>query len=159
MVRRTIPKRRAFTILEIMIAMAVFIIAFLGTSAYRYGAAMDARRADLQTKATRAALLFCEGWNGVGGAVSFKPVTTFSPDIDISVSVGPDAPDDFTWMGSYKVTFERTDYFVTLSWKNVSAGLRALSIIVNWDPTGQDTGAFVNANKSYQLTTYVENPS
>jgi len=149
----------AFTIIEIMIAVVIFIVSFLGTSAYRYGATLDARRADLQTKATRTALLFCEGWNGVGGAASFKPVAAFSSDITISVSVGPDAPSGFTWLGSYKVSFEGTDYFVTLSWKKMSADLKALSVIVNWNASGQDTGSFADAQKSYRLTTYVEDPS
>ncbi len=151
--------KRAFTLLEIMFAIAVFLIAFLGTSAYRYGASMDAHRADLQTKATRTALLFTEGWNGVGGAATFKPITTFSSDVAISASVGPETPDTFTWLGSYKVNFEGTDYFVTLSWKSINTDLKALNIIVNWDPTGRNTGAFSDASKSYQLTTYVENPN
>jgi len=158
MVRKTISKK-AFTILEIMIAIVIFIIAFLGTSAYRYGASLDARRADLQTKATRTALLFCEAWNGVGGAASFKPVAAFSSDITISASVGPDAPSDFTWLGSYKVSFEGTDYFVTLSWKKPDPDLKALSVIVNWDASGQNTDNFADAQESYRLTTYVENPS
>ena len=148
----------AFTILEIMIAAVIFIVAFLGTSAYRYGASLDARKADLQSTAVRTALMLCEGWNGVGGAASFKPVAAFSSDIIISAGVGPDAPSGFTWLGSYKVNFERTDYFVTLSWKKISTDLRALSVIVSWDQSGQDTGSFENANKSYRLTTYVENP-
>jgi type II secretory pathway pseudopilin PulG len=157
MVRKTISKR-AFTIVEIMIAVGVFFIAFLGTSMYRYGASLDARKADLQTKATRTALLFCEGWKGVGGATTFKPVTSFNSDITISVSVGPDVPSGFTLLGSYKVNFERTEYYVTLSWKQMNADLKALSIIVSWDPTGQNTGSFADAKKSYWLTTYVENP-
>ena len=158
MVKKAISKK-AFTLIEIMIAVVIFIIAFLGTSAYRYGASLDARRADLQTKATRTALLFSEAWNGVGGATSFKPVAAFSSDITISVSVGPDEPSGFTWLGSYKVNFERTDYFVTLSWKKTDPDLKVLSVIVNWDASGQNTGNFAAAQKSYRLTTYVENPS
>ena len=158
MVKKT-TSQKAFSIIEIMIAIAVFLIAFLGTSAYRYGAAMDARKADLQTKATRTALLFSEAWNGKDGAALFKPVTAFSSDIDIEVSVGPDVPVGFTWLGSYKVNFERTDYYVTLSWKKPDPGLKVLSVIVNWDATGQNTGSLADAQKSYRLTTYVENPS
>ena len=159
MVNKT-TSQKAFSIIEIMIAIAIFLIAFLGTSAYRYGAAMDAHRADLQTKATRTALLFSEAWNGKDGAVSFKPVLALSSDIDIEVSVGPDTPVDFTWLGSYKVNFERTDYYVTLSWKKVGAdGLRALSVIVNWNASGQNTGSLADAQKSYRMTTYVENPN
>ncbi len=157
MVKKTIHTK-AFTIVELMIAIGVFFIAFVGTSAYRYGAAMDAHKADLQTKATQTAMMFCEAWNGMGGSTGFKPIARFSSDITISASIGPSIPTGFTWMGSYKVQLESTEYFVTLSWKNINSDLRALSVIVNWDPTGLNTGSFIDAKKSYWLTTYVENP-
>jgi type II secretory pathway pseudopilin PulG len=152
--------RGAFTILEIMIAITIFIVAALGTSAYRYGAALNARRADLQTSAVRTAVLLCESWNGTGGAASFHPAETFGKELTISEGDGPEEPDGFTLLGSYEIFVEGTEYYyyATLSWQNIGTDLRALSVIVNWDQSGQDTGSFVNANKSYRLTTYVENP-
>ena len=156
----TKPKHRtAFTIVEIMIAITILIIAILGTAANRYGAALNARRADLHSNAVRTAVLLSEGWNGARGAATFGPVSTFGYNIDISDSAGPDAPSGFTVLGSYKIMLEGVDYYATLSWQDLAADLRALSVVVNWDPAGQNTGSFEYAVKSYKLTTFVENPT
>ena len=76
--------RNAFTIIEIMIAVVIVFIAIIGTSANRYGAALDARRADLHATAVRTALLLCEGWNGTCGSTSFNPDNTLRSSLDIS---------------------------------------------------------------------------
>lgn len=149
--------RAGFTLIEVMIATVIFIIAVLGTSAYRYSAALSARRADLQTAAARTGLLLCEGWRGIGGADTYDPVGYFSSDLDIATSPGPAVPDGFTPLGSYKIVFESTDYYATLSWKDVSPGLRALNVLVGWDQMGRGTDSLQDANKLFKLTTYVEN--
>ena len=53
--------KNAFTIIEAMIAIAILLIAILGTSAFRYHTALSARRADLHTTSARVAMLLCEG--------------------------------------------------------------------------------------------------
>jgi hypothetical protein len=150
--------RKAFSVIEIMFAVLICFIAIIGTSAHRYGAALNARRADLHVTAVRTATLLCEGWNGARGVTNFNPVGTFDSNVDIDESEGPDAPAGFTTLGSYKVNLDGSGYFVTLSWQNMATGLRALNVAVNWDPSGHDTGNFAKATKSYRLTTYVENP-
>jgi hypothetical protein len=153
------PKSRgAFTIIDIMIAVAILLIAILGTSAHRYNAVLNARRADLHTNAVQTALLLCEGWNGACGDATFRPDYTFGSNLNISENAGPDAPSGFQTLGSYKIILEGVDYYATLSWQDLGTDLRALSVVVNWDPTGHDTGDFADATKSYRLTTYVENP-
>ena len=154
--KRTV--RDAFTVIEIMIAVVVLFIAVIGTSANRYGAVMDARRADLQTNAVQTALLLGEGWDGAGANLSFKPVDLFGTKLDIIADEGPDSPAGFTALGSFKIVREGVDYYATLSWQDLSADLRALSVIVNWNPVGNNAGEFENATKSYRLTIYVENP-
>jgi len=146
---------QGFTLVEVMIATVVFIIAVLGTSAYRYSAALSARRADLQTTAARTALLFCEGWRGESGVATYDPVTRFFGEMDISASAGPTKPDEFTPLGSYKVVLEGNSYFVTLSWQD-NTGLRALNIIVAWDQHGSGSSNLSAADKTFKLTTYVE---
>ena len=150
--------RKGFTILEIMIAIAICLIAITGTAAYRYSAAINARQADFHSTAVRTALLFCEGWNGMRGTEAFNPIGTFSADADIVESKGHEVPDGFNKLGSYKVLLDGYSYYVTLSSQNISTDLRVLNIAVNWDPTGRNTGNYADAIKSYQLTTYVENP-
>ena len=76
--------RNAFTIVEVMIAAAIVLIAIIGTSANRYGAVLNARRADFHSTAVRTALLLCEGWNGTCGSASFNPDNVFSSNLDIS---------------------------------------------------------------------------
>jgi type II secretory pathway pseudopilin PulG len=150
---------RAFTTLEVMIAVVILIIAILGTSAFRYSAALNARRVDLYTNSARTALLLCEAWSGKGGAATFDPVAVFGADMSISADVGPDVPAQFVALGSYKIVLQNDNYYVTLSSKNIAADLRALNVIVSWDQTGAGSGEFEDADKSYRLTTYVENPN
>jgi len=138
--------RAGFTLIEVMIATVIFIIAVLGTSAYRYSAA-----------AARTGLLLCEGWRGIGGADDYDPVGYFSSDLDIATSPGPAVPDGFTPLGSYKIVLESSDYYATLSWKDVNPGLRALNVLVGWDQMGRGTDSLQDANKLFKLTTYVEN--
>ena len=150
--------RSAFTVIEIMIAVVVFLVAIIGASGHRYSAMMDARRADLQTNATQTALLLGEGWDGAGASLSFKPVDLFGTKLDIIADEGPDSPPGFNTLGSFRIIREGVDYYATLSWQNLSTDLRALSVIVNWNPVGNGAGEFENATKSYRLTIYVENP-
>ncbi len=152
--------RKAFTFVEIMIAAIIILIAIIGTSVNRYGAALNARRADLHSTAVRTAQLLCESWNGVCGSTSFNPGSVINSPLKIFDSDGPDPPDEFTILNgsSYKIVVEDVDYYVTLSWKDLDSSvdkdLRALSIIISWDPTGGMGGT----EKTYQLDTYVENP-
>jgi len=151
--------KSAFTLIEVMIAITILLIAILGTSAYRYNAALSARRADLYTNAARTAILLCEGWSGLGGDTTFDPVGAFGSDLTITNNVGPGAPSTFTTLGSYKILLEGSDYYATLSWKNLDTELRALNVIVSWNQCGRGTNSFDSVDKSYRLTTYIENPN
>ena len=54
-------KRRKFrsglTFIEILLASAILLIAVVGTAAFRYNAALGARKADIRSTAARTALL------------------------------------------------------------------------------------------------------
>jgi len=159
LIKQARPKSRlAFTIVDIMIAVAILVIAILGTSVNRYNGVLSARKADLQTTAVQAAQLLCEGWNGVRGTPTFRPDIAYGSKLDISEDAGPSAPSGFQTLGSYRIIIEDYDYFATLSWQDVGSDLRALSVIVSWNPTGRDTGDIADAVKSYRLITYIENP-
>ncbi|MBN2020687.1 MAG: prepilin-type N-terminal cleavage/methylation domain-containing protein [Sedimentisphaerales bacterium] len=154
-----IAPKKAFTIIEVMLAIAMLLIVVLGTSGFRYNAALNARRADLQTTASRIALLLCEGWSGVGGDITFNPENAFSPDLDISAYIGPPAPLNFNIIGTYKIVLEGSDYYSTLSYFDIDSELRIINVIVCWDQDGMQTSDFASADKSYGLTTYIENPN
>ena len=51
---------RGVTMIGAMVAVVILLIALIGTSTFRYTAALDSRRADAQTTASRVALLLAE---------------------------------------------------------------------------------------------------
>ena len=137
--------RSALTIIEGIIALIVLVIAVIGSSTYRYSAKMNARKAYMYITASRMASMLCDGWSGEGGDVSFDPVATFSPDLDISADSGPEAPSGFTAIGGYRIIIEGTYYYTTLSYKDLGSGLKALNVVVNWDFTGRGTYTLADA--------------
>ncbi len=151
-----IRRRRGMSLVSIMVAVVILLIALIGTSSFRYCAAMDARRADAQTSAARIALMLCESWSGVNGVLTYNPVVQLGDDLVITQSVtGPVKPADFTLLGTYKVVlqdFHGVNHYATLSWKDVQPGLRALNVIVAWAQRGAAANGVENVDKSFKLT-------
>jgi len=146
--------RRGVSLVSIMIAIAILLAALIGTSNFRYYSALDAQKAAAKITASRIGLMLCENWRGLGGAETYEPVTYLGSDLTITSSAGPDKPADFTLLGSYTVTVNGANFYITLSWKDVSAGLRALNIIVAWAQREQRQSSLSDADKSFKLTTY-----
>jgi Tfp pilus assembly protein PilV len=146
--------RRGISLVSVLIAMAILLAALIGTSNFRYYSALDAKKAAAKITASRIGLMLCENWRGLGGIETYDPATYFGTALTITSSAGPDKPTDFTLLGSYTVTLNRANYYITLSWKDVSTGLRALNIIVTWAQRGQGTSSLNDADKSFKLTTY-----
>ena len=158
-----IRARKGVTLIDTLITVAVILVALIGTSNFRYYAAMDTRKASAQTAASRIALMLSENWRGIQGDLSYDPVAYLGSDITLTQSEGPDKPNDFTLLGSYKIIMddqdddaEGADYFATLSWKDIQPGLRALNVIIAWAQRGQ-TG-FENTDKTFTLTIYTLTP-
>ena len=146
--------RRGFSLVSIMTAIVIILVALIGTSNFRYYTALDAQKAAEKINASRIGLMLCENWRGLGGAETYDPATYFGSDLIITQSAGPAEPDDFTLLGSYTVTLNSANYYITLSWKDVSAGLRALNVIVAWTQRPQGVSSLNDADKSFKLTTY-----
>jgi hypothetical protein len=151
--------KKAFTLMEVIIAAIVLVIAVIGTSAFRYQAALGSRKADLYTTAVRMGVMLCEGWAGEGGTATFNPVATFSPQLDIIDSNSVGAPTGFTELGSYEIIVDNFKYFATLSWKDMGYKIMALHIVISWDQRDQGINTAAAANKNFRLTTYVKKPS
>jgi hypothetical protein len=158
-----IQVQKGATLTSTLIAVAMILVALIGTTNFRYYASMDARKASAQTAASRIALMLCENWRGIQGDTGYDPVAYFGADMTFVQNEGPDKPDDFTLLGSYKVVLndldkdaEGADYFATLSWKDIQPGLRALNVIVAWAQRGQ-TG-YDNTDKTFTLTIYTLTP-
>jgi len=141
--------RRGFSLLDVIIASVVFLTAILGTASYRYYSTLDERKAAMQTSAARAGLLLCESWRGLRGATTCNPTTWNLSGVYISAGSGPSAPSGFTTLNSYTLTTNTFAYTATLSWQNLSTGLRALNVTIAWPTSGSGT-----PNNSYTLTSY-----
>jgi len=159
-------RHRGSTLISSLIAVAIILIAIIGTSNFRYYTALDSRRATAQTEAARIALLLCESWRGVQGDLNYDPITNLGSDLTISADKGPDCPEDFTALGSYLIMLGddnqddqgndeyHISYYTTLSWKDIQSGLRALNVTVAWAQKDLSVGGFDSVDKSFTLTIY-----
>lgn len=140
-----------------MNAIAILSIAVLGASAYRYGATLDTRKADVYIAATRVGHLLSESWRGLQGSETYDPATLLGAGLTITPSQGPAAPEGFTPLGSYGITLDNVAYNATLSWKDVSSGLRALHVALTWALGNQNQNESNPVGGSLAFTTYVLN--
>jgi hypothetical protein len=154
-----------FTFTEIMGAILVLTVAVLGSSAYRYYAALDTRKADLQTTAARVGSLLCETWRGASEPNSYDPVAYFGTDLAIEDLYIPDtgghrfpAHTGSTRLGAYRIVAEDDSYNAMLTWRDIYPGLRALNVVVIW---GEQEDSYSSTNYSgrpnnvFRLTTYM----
>jgi Flp pilus assembly protein TadG len=155
--------RRGASLIGTMVAAVILLIALIGTSTFRYAAALDGRKARAHTTAARVALLLGESWRGTKGDETFAPKVLNSSDLDITASTwgGHEKPDDFTLLGNYAVALEddnadNLNYYATMSWKDVQPGLRALNVSVAWAQRGLGVDGTENVDKSFGLTVYTQ---
>jgi prepilin-type N-terminal cleavage/methylation domain-containing protein len=149
-----------FTFTEVMAAIVILTVAVLGTSAYRYHATVDVRKANLKTTGARVGCLLSETWRGSADPNTFDPVSHLGADLAIQSLAsfqGSGTPSGYSELGTYGITVDEEDYQAKLFWKDVSAGLRALSVIIvwDWDRQNQSMGSNIPPSKSFRLTTYV----
>ena len=160
---RKTSSRRGVTLVGTLVAVVILMIALIGTSTFRYTAALDGRRADAQTTAARVALLLCESWRGLNGDATLDPIQLASGDFGVSASSwkGHVTPAGFTLLGNYEIVMDRGDpdgltYYATLSWNDVQPGLRALNINIDWAQRSETAEGAENVDKSYALTIYTQ---
>jgi len=145
-----------------MVAVTVLLIAFIGTSSFRYCAALDGRKAKAQTAAARIVLMLCESWRGINGDVTFDPTELCGTDLTIdTLETDLDKPLDFNLLGSYVVVLDTNDsnhinYYATLSWKDIQPGLRALNVVVAWAQQDLGIDGIKGVDKSFRLTIYTQ---
>ena len=154
--------RPGSSLITSLIAITIILIAIIGTSNFRYYAAMDTRKATATTEASRIALLLCESWRGMNGDLTYNPVTNLSADFTIINNEGPTVPGGFTSLGSYLIKLGtipdqgeyNISYYATLSWQDIQPGLRALNANVSWAQHDTGNGGFDETDKSFSLTIY-----
>ena len=120
-----LPKyAKAFTLVEVMVAMVILTIAILGALNYEYYAARDVQISQAEITAANTAQLLLEDWKSTGGSEEYDPSILglgFSNPIRI--------PSDFTsgqGLGTplndavYTITVNKIPMLVMLVWKDVA---------------------------------------
>lgn len=159
-----IKHSKAFSLVEVMAAILILSVAVIGTSGYRYYTTLDARKADMQATAARVALMLCESWRGVKGDENYDPTTHFGYELQITTIDDSDiiyaAPNGFTALGYYQILLNDFPCHMTMSWQDVSSGLRALNVIVSWPQRASYSQSYVLSDdiseKTFRLTTYIQ---
>ena len=153
--------RSGISLIETMNAVVILLIAVIGASGYRYCSTLDARKADAYVGSARIGYLLSESWRGLQGSETYDPAAHLGAGLTITTSEGPDAPNGFTELESYEVVLNDVVYYATLSWKNLSSDLRALNVVLIWAQRsqGEEQNEIDEADRSFELTTYVINSS
>jgi len=162
----------AITLIEVMVATAVLVIATTGALSYQYQAARDAKIARAQIAATRTAQLLLEDWMSTGGSKEYDPSTLrlgFSSALPVPPNFSLDQGGELgspLYDAVYAITVDEIPMLVMLTWKDVAhdtiadAKLRQLAVIIEF---GTATEEETEATKQLQLeyikpvimTTYV----
>jgi len=159
-----IKHSKGLSLIEVMVAILILSVAVIGTSGYRYYTALDARKADMHATAARVALMLCESWRGVKGDENYDPTIHFGYELQITTIADSDiiyaAPNGFTALGYYQILLNDFPCQMTMSWQDVSSGLRALNVIVAWPQRASYNQSYVLpddiSEKTFRLTTYVQ---
>jgi len=150
---------KGVTLIEVMVAILLLLIAVVGAINFRFFCAMDARKADVHINATRLGLTLLESWRGAGGKDSFNPDVLETTEMVINPGSGPGPTNDLTVLGKYQIILRGVNYYATLSYKDDAAGmsnenLRNLNVMVHW-PIQYPDGAYVaGEGRSIRMTTY-----
>jgi hypothetical protein len=154
--------KRGISIIEIMIFIVVLSVAVMGTSGYRYFAALDILRSDSEITAGRIASQLCQSWKGIGGGDSnYNPLTDDGIGLAIesdSDNLAPEKPLTFTLLnngGHYKIISETRTYYATMSYYTINSAngnLETLNVLVNWPAGGNSPDNDITTKKSLCLS-------
>jgi hypothetical protein len=140
--------RGGTSLVEVVLALVMFMVVALGSAYYRYLTAVSMQKAQAQLTGTDLAVTLLGTWQGVGGSVSFGPDNRLASYMTISPALGGSAPNGYTLLGAYDVDLGGRIYRSTLYWRNIETDFRELGVAVSW-PLG-DGGQ----QKTFQLSTY-----
>ncbi len=152
----------AVTLIEIMVAMAILVIAALGGLGYQYHAARHSRIARAEIIGIRTAQLLLEDWKSNGGSPTYDPSTLglgFSSKLETAV-VGNSGTD------LYFIMVDNVPMQVLLEWINrpadayyidsqTGATLREISVTVTFVGASGIADEWENVAPII-LTTYVK---
>ncbi len=154
------------TLVEVMVATVILVVAALGALRCQYYAAGHGRIARAQIAAARTAQLLIEDWKSTGGSTEYDP-----SDLQLGFSEPLAIPDDFSTPeglgtplndGVHSFTLDGTAMLAMLKYLNVNeddqatAALRQLAVVVRFAETGdEDSGDRLADMSPVTLVTYV----
>jgi hypothetical protein len=140
-----------------MAVTAILTITVVGTCGYRYYSSQNACWAEKQIAAARLGQLLCGNWAGAEGDETYDLTASLSSGLTVEALTSTKSlPSTFILLGEYRITLEGVAYDCTLAWKDITPGLRALWINVDWslreeNPFNADKALI----KSFVIVTYV----
>jgi len=142
--------RNGMTLVEVMLAVAIIVIASLGTLCYEYLCVHHIYFARAQLAATRTGQLLIEDWKSTGGSSDYNPE-------DLVMGFG--ATSGAVW-GDYMTVIDGLPLFIGMTYSDVAkddfAGvtLRRIDVSVRWRKD-LSYGSTDNGDPEVNLTTYV----
>jgi prepilin-type N-terminal cleavage/methylation domain-containing protein len=154
---------RAFTLIELMVAVTVIAIAAVGGLEYQYYAVKHSRIAHSQITAARTAQLLLEDWKSVGGSTTYNPINLqlgfAASSIPSGFTMGLDIGDNVLNSTVYTITVNNVPMVIMLCYKQqvdestVGKLLKPLTVMVRWKQVG--IGGNSLCDLPVILTTYV----
>ena len=160
MIRSRTKSFRGSTLVEVMTAALVLMVIFIGVLSYLYFCAINARRADVQTKAGRLGVLLLEGWKTAEGRLDYDVVSQFNrlplDDFDNPGAL-PDVPalPNLLQGRCYRIDIDGVNYFVKLSYDDAVA-LRMLNAAVAWNRDYDAETLDFSSDRLVSLTKYAD---
>jgi Tfp pilus assembly protein PilV len=150
--RTSDSRRRATSLVEVVVALTALAIIVVGHSLNAYNARLDIQRAVWRSTAVTMALTLSESWVAAKGSPTYDAVAALGSQMTITTGGGPEAPSGFTSHGSYAITVDGISYSATLSSGELDPTLRALNVTVAWSDRNTTPPAWT---WTFPLTTYV----
>ena len=79
-------RNKGLTLVEVMAALVIALVIAIGMMSYQYACAMNARKADMRSTASRLGLLLLDSWKSAKHSYPFNPLD-YKPD-DIILGCG-----------------------------------------------------------------------
>lgn len=117
-----------FTLIEIIIAMAILAIVSLGAIGYQFRAVRQTRIGNTKMAAARIGSLILENWKSHGGSDVYDPT-----ELDLGITKLT------TFENRYLITLDNVSFYLTLSARDVDSNsttgvtLRELSVFIQWN--------------------------
>jgi prepilin-type N-terminal cleavage/methylation domain-containing protein len=142
--------RGGVTLIEVMLALAVVVIAALGSLCYEYLCVDHVRYARAEMTATRIAQLLIEDWKSTGGADDYDP-----QDLNMGFTLPPEVG-----MGNFMTVVDGIPLYISMDQgeveKDTFAGIKLnrITVAVKWRKDFT-SGPVTDSDPSITFNTYV----